>query len=204
MSGTATYAIRKPVAVILFLGILAILGLNVALVIQNRTLKKEMAASPALLPQVGTRIEQLEGAALDGSKIQVSFNGQSEPTLLFIFSTRCGVCDLNWPQWDSIARTMRGRPFRLVYASIYSPLTREYAERYGIGEATVFAQLDPQYEVTLNLRLTPLTILLGTNGVVEHVWAGLLQGEALADFKRTLGLKDLKSALQTKKEAPRL
>jgi peroxiredoxin len=189
MSNAPTYAIRKPVAVILFAGTLAILGLNVALVLQNRTLKKEMAAPPALLPQVGTKIGQLEGAALDGSRLQVSLVGQSEKTLLFVFSTQCGVCDLNWPKWESIAQSVKGRPLRLVYANIASPLSREYAERYGIGNATVFTQLDPRYEAAVNLRLTPLTILLGSDGEVEHVWVGLLEGQQLLELQRTLGLQ---------------
>lgn len=137
------YTIRKPIAFILLAGALAILGLNVALVLQNRTLKKEMAAPPALLPQVGTRISQLEGAALDGSKVQVSFTGQRQKTLFFVFSTQCGVCALNWPEWQSIARSAQGRPLRLVYANIESSLDREYAGQYGIQDATVFAQLDP-------------------------------------------------------------
>lgn len=176
---------------ILFAGTFAILCLNVALVLQNRTLKREMAAPPALLPQVGTKIERLEGVALDGSKIQVQLTGQDEETLLFVFSTRCAVCTLNWPQWQAISRSGQGRPLRLVYANIESPLGREYAKRYGIEDATVFAQLDPRYEVALNLRLTPLTILLGTDGEVEHVWAGLLEGEQLSDWGRRLGLTNL-------------
>lgn len=97
MSNAPMYAIRKPIAIILVAGALAILGFNVALVLQNKTLKEEMAAPPALLPQIGTRIGQLEGAALDGSKVQVSFTGQRQETLFFVFSTRCGVCTLNWP-----------------------------------------------------------------------------------------------------------
>ena len=166
---TPTYAIKNPIAFILLAGVLAILGLNVALVIQNRTLKKEMAAPPALLPQVGMRIEQLEGAALDGSKTQVSFTAQSEQTLLFVFSTRCAVCNLNWPQWQSIARSVQGSRLRLIYANIDSPLLREYVEQYGIDHATVFAQLDPRYQAALNLRLTPDTMLIGQNATIESV-----------------------------------
>lgn len=183
-----TYAIRRPVAIILFTGALAVLGLNVALVLQNRTLKKEMAAPPALLPQVGTRVERLEGVAVGGSKIELSFNDQGEETLLFVFSTNCGVCKLNWPEWKSIAQSAQARSLRLVYANIESHLSPEYAERYGIGGATVFAQLDPRYEAALNLRLTPLTILLAKNGDVMRVWVGLLEGDQLSDLRRTLGL----------------
>lgn len=182
MSNAPMYAIRKPIAIILFVGALAILGLNVALVLQNKTLKEEMAAPPALLPKIGTRIGQLEGAALDGSKVQVSFTGQRQEPLFFVFSTRCGVCALNWPQWRSVARLAQGRPLRLVYANIESPLDREYAGQYGIQDATVFAQLDPRYEAALNLRLTPETILIGKSGTIEYVWPGLLNQQSLQEI----------------------
>ena len=188
MSSSSSYAIRKPVAVVLSLGVLAILGLNVALILQNRTLKWEIAAPPALVPRVGTTINQLEGVALDGSRLQVPLAGQDDDTLLFVFSTRCGVCDLNWPMWQSITRAIQGKPYRLVYASIAFTLDREYARQHQIEGATVFAQLDPRLQLELNLTITPLTILFGSNGNVEKVWAGFLEGDQLADLRRSLSL----------------
>lgn len=197
MSNATMYSVKKPVALILLTGVLAILSLNVALVLQNRRLKTEMAAPPALLPQVGTRIERLEGVALDGSKIQVVFTGQGKDILFFVFSTQCVVCNLNWPQWQFIARSTQGRGLRLVYANIESPLAREYAEQYGIDDATVFAQLDPRYEAQLNLRLTPDTMLIGQNGTIESVWPGLLNEQNVQEI-----LKDLKPMNETKGGEP--
>lgn len=187
MSSASTYAIKKPVAILLFAGALAILGLNIALVLQNRTLKKEMAAPPPMLPQVGAKIDKLEGVSLDGSRIQVSFTGQGDETLLFVFSTRCGVCGLNWPQWQSIARSVQGLArLRFVYVNIDSPLLYEYAEQYDIDKATVFAQLDPRYEAALNLRLTPETMLVGQNGTIERVWPGLLNKQNVQEIMKDL------------------
>jgi hypothetical protein len=188
MSGIPTYAIRKPVAAVLALGALAILGLNVALVLQNRALKQEMSAPPALLPQVGTRISSLEGVGLDGSRLVISFGGQSDETLLFVFSTRCGVCGLNWPQWQSIARSIKDKPYRLVYANTAPLLDAEYARQDQIEGATVFTQLDPRLQLELNLRITPLTVLFGSDGRLEKVWPGLLEGGPLSDLRRSLRL----------------
>ena len=84
------------------------------------------------------------------------------------------VCDLNWPQLQSIASSAHGKPLRLAYANIQSLLDLEYANRYGINNAIVFAQLDPRSQSALNLRLAPETILIGQNGTVENVWPGLL------------------------------
>ncbi|MGH9732094.1 MAG: hypothetical protein ACRD4A_10360 [Candidatus Acidiferrales bacterium] len=157
-----TYEVRKSVALILCGMALGILGLNVALALQNRTLKEEIAAPPAMLPSVGAKVRQLQGVALDGSKIQVLFTGQGKRTLLFVFSTECGVCDLNWPQWDAIARSVQSKQYRLVYANIQSALTNQYVQQYGIKDALVFARLDPRSEVALNLRLQRHVLIVGT------------------------------------------
>lgn len=118
----------------------------------------------------------------------VPFSRQGKQSLLFVFSTRCGVCTLNWPTWQSIARSAEGRPLRLVYADIQSPMDPLYAKQYGLEKAIVFEQLDPRYEAELNLRLTPLTILLNADGKVMRVWAGLLEGSQLSDLRQTLQL----------------
>ena len=73
MSDAPIYAIGNPVAMILFAGAFVILGFNVALIIQNRILKREMAAPPAILPQSGATIYGLEGAAWNGVKAKVLF-----------------------------------------------------------------------------------------------------------------------------------
>lgn len=151
------YGIRKPVALILLAAAVAMFCINVALILQNRRLKAEMAAPAPLLPQVGTKIDRLEGIALDGTKVQVTFTGQTQETLFLVFSTQCGVCELNWPQWQSIARSARAQRIRLVYADVESPLSRQYAEQHGIDKATLFAELDPRCQVALNLRPTPLS-----------------------------------------------
>jgi hypothetical protein len=77
---------QEAIAAILFAGVVVILSLNVALILQNRTLKREIATPPSELPQVGTKINRLEGVGLDGSKMQVSFTGLFPGTCLDTFA----------------------------------------------------------------------------------------------------------------------
>jgi hypothetical protein len=188
MGSASILAIRKSIASLVLVGAIAVICLNVGLILQNRRLKAEIVAPPGLVPKVGAKIEALKGIAVDGSKIQLPFTGQGKETLLFVFATNCGICTLNWPTWQSIARSIQGKPFQLVYADVMSPMSEHYVEEYHIAGARIFAQLDPEDEVALNLRLTPLTILLANNGEVEKVWVGLLDGQQLSDLKRRLGL----------------
>lgn len=188
MPNGPAYGIRKPLAAVLLAAVVAILCINVALILQNKKLKAEIAAPPGFLPKVGTKVARLDGAALDGSRIQVLFAGQKRETLVFVFSTRCAVCALNWPQWQSIASSAHAQSLRLMYVDIDSPLSSDYVKQHGIDKAVVFAQLDPSYEAALDLRLTPVTILLASDGTVVRVWPGLLSGEQLSDLRQTLGL----------------
>lgn len=181
--------IPKPAALALTLAFIGIISINVALVLQNRTLKGEISAPPPWLPQVGTKIDQLAGVGLDGRRLELPFGTQQQRTLLFVFSTRCAVCNLNWPQWQSIAHSLQREPLRLVFANIESPIDGGYAKLYGIDRDTVFAQLDPAYQAALNLRLTPLTILLAPCGEVVHVWPGPLSNDETNDLLRGLKQK---------------
>ena len=161
---------RLPLAVLT----LVLLCLNVALLVQNRALKAKHQPVPALLPRLGTKISKLDGVGPDGARVSVIFPADSAKTVLLVFSPGCHTCDLNWPAWRGIVDSLDRRSCRVVYANIGPPLSSEYLTEHGISGATVFAKLDPRLIVSLNLSLTPMTVLLGRDGAVERAWAGLL------------------------------
>jgi hypothetical protein len=161
--------------------------LNVALVVQNGRLKAiAKAPSPVIVPQVGTKFPKLDGAALDGSRLILPFGTDNRKTLLLIFSTTCRVCDQNWSAWQSVVRSIVGRPYRVVYANIHSLLTYPYVVRHNFTDGIVFAEIDPRISIELHLEVTPLSILLAPDGTVEKVWPGLLEGGDLAEVTRVL------------------
>jgi hypothetical protein len=161
------------------------LCLNVALVVQNRKLKAT-GVPQVWLPAVGTKIQKLEGLALDGSRLNLPFAVDSKRTILFVFSTTCRVCDLNWPAWKSIQQSADARRYRLAYANVRSSLSRAYLSQHNILDELVFAELDPRSIVALNLVVTPITVLLGADGTVEDVWPGLLEGDELKGVRNVL------------------
>ena len=160
--------------------------LNAALVVQNRELKASRQPAHALLPALGTKISKLDGVGLDGARVSVLFPADGAKTVLFVFSTTCRVCDLNWPAWQGIVDSLNHRSYRVVYANIHSSLSSAYLTERGVLGGILFADLDPHSVVALNLGLTPLTVLLGRDGAVEEVWAGLLEGDELAGVRETL------------------
>jgi hypothetical protein len=70
--------------------------------------------------------------------------------------------------------------------NLHSTLTSNYLGLHEVSEGQVYNQLDPKDEVALNLRITPLTVLLGANGRVERVWAGVLDETDLSQLRNEL------------------
>jgi hypothetical protein len=163
-----------------------LLVLNIALILQNRALKAPEVVPASMLPPRGTKVDRIDGLSLDGASMQVGFGGDHRRTLLYVFSTTCGVCKVNWPNWQALNKTVDTRSFRLMYANINSEMSREYLDTHGLPADKVFAQLDPRSRAALNLQVTPLTIMLGDDGTIERYWAGALQQEDLSEIQKLM------------------
>ena len=163
-----------------------LLALNVLLVVQNRALKAVPPTPASLLPARGVRINEIDGLSIDGSPIDIQFGKDHRKTMLFVFSTSCGVCTANWPNWEKLSKSVNPTVFRLAYANINSEMSKKYSDRYGLPAADVFAQLDARSRTQLNLQLTPLTIVLGADGTLERYWAGRLRPDEISQLQTVL------------------
>jgi len=186
-STNANAPLHKLISLMLGALSVVLLCFNVALVVQNRSLKARAALPPqALFPQAGMRVSRLDGYAPDGSRVTLTFGADPRKTLLLVFSTSCHICDLNWPAWQSVARSIAGGRYRLVYANTLSRLTDAYVSRHKMSDGVVLAEIDPRTSVNLHLELTPLSILLAPDGTVEHVWPGMLESDELTEISKAL------------------
>ena len=163
-----------------------LLVLNIALILQNRALKAPDVVPASMLPSRGARVDKIAGLSLNGTPMQVGFGGDHRRTLLYVFSTTCGVCKVNWPNWQAINKTADTRSFRLMYANINSEMSKNYLDSHGLPADKVFAQLDSRSRAALNLQVTPLTIMLGDDGTIERYWAGALQQEDLSEIQKLM------------------
>jgi hypothetical protein len=174
--------LRFPLAALTIL----LVCLNAALVVQNRHLKARGQTAAALLPAPGTKISKLDGMGPDGARVSVLFPTDGAKTVLFVFSTVCHYCDLNWSAWHTIVSSLNHSSYRAVYVNIRSSLSTAYLTEHGVYGGTVFAELDPRSIVALKLGLTPMTVLLGPDGAVEEAWPGLLEGDDLTSVREAL------------------
>jgi peroxiredoxin len=161
----------KVMEIFLWLAGLGVLAENIFLFQQNRRLNE------ALAPQItaGTQLQMLAGIAFDGRLEPVALPSAGSQLLIITFSPGCPACQANQDGWMRLASTLEQEGVRVLWVS-RDPIeiTRDYCLKHGIRLSDTLA--DPPYRTfaQLGLARVPNTVLVGTEGRVEKVWAGRL------------------------------
>lgn len=181
--------ISKPIATALAILIFALLCLNIVLNVQNRNLKNfALGSIPALRPTVGDMLPAIEGLAVDGSRIVLSYGNDHRETFVFVFMPGFGACNLSWPLWTDFANNADARRVRLVYLNIAPTLSEAFVQLHQLKTSLLLAETDPKTVVAYKLQLTPEIIELDSQGRVRDVWLGVLEGRDLVNLKQALGV----------------
>jgi peroxiredoxin len=186
-----TYTITRGTSVLLGLFILILLTLNMALIIQNKNLKRTLtaAANNTGLLNVGNLIPPLSGLDMDGNEFTVDYRQDSRKAVLLVFSPRCGFCTMNMPNWKAIIQGIDRNAYRLVAVSVESDGVKEYLDQNGFSNIPVMAEINPGTKVAYGINATPQTVLIDSLGRVEKVWIGVIESEDWRDVEQSLTLK---------------
>ena len=172
---------------VLALSCLLLLGMNVALVRQNKALKTRISQPPpAMEAPVGTQMPDLKGMDVRGNRFTVTYGEDPRKVLVFVFSPACGFCSDNWPKWSRLFPELDRNAVRPVGVDVSSSATADYIAQQ-FGAVPVVTQIDPRDVVDYHLRLTPQTILVDQKGKVEKVWSGVLEDSDVAEIKDRTG-----------------
>lgn len=164
-----------------------LLGLNVALIHQNRELKSRLSVPPPVLQvTAGTRMPDLKGFDPDGKPVAVRYGSDSRQVLVLVFSPTCPFCEQNWPKWTEVIKSLDGSLVRPVGVDVTSTTTDSFDSQHAMAAMPVIAKLDPVARVDYHLQLTPQTILVDASGKVEKVWTGVLNDAAVSELKQRL------------------
>jgi len=146
---------------------------NVILLYKLHAEKKSIETwrKAAELPS-GVSLPALRGADLAGQPITLP--DIRNRTLLLVFSTSCGFCEANWPNWQRLIRE-KPRDVDVALINVSSTVDTGYLARHGVGGYPVMQAVDPQSTLLYRLGPTPQTILIEPGGVVHRVWSGELQ-----------------------------
>ena len=100
---------------------------NCYLLIRNHQLLRLANLShQSLEPRRGDVVTTIKGADVKGRQFDLEFGKDPRKTILFIFSPGCHVCDLNWPSWQEVMRTVDPRTTRGVCLNLSRGVTQEY------------------------------------------------------------------------------
>jgi peroxiredoxin len=187
----SVYQISKRKMLFLFLLGIVLVALNIALVLQNRSLKatagNARGGRAIVLPQ-GKSLPTLSGLDTQGRQLSFDYGRDPRKTVLLVFSPHCSYCTDNMPNWNAITRGLDADAFRVVAVSTVSEGAEEYAAKHGLNNIPVITEPDPKNRVSYELNVTPQTVLIGADGTAEKVWTGLIQGDERDEIERQLGV----------------
>ena len=165
--------------------------MNVALILQNRNLKKSGAGiNRTVSLNAGNVVPSLSGIDLNGNKVTLDYGNDNRKALVLIFSPRCAFCTKNMPNWQAIAQGLDRKSYRIVAVSTLSDGVKEYMSQHELTDVPIIAEVDPKSRVSYEMTVTPQMILIDSDGKVERVWTGFIQqADERNEIERALGLK---------------
>lgn len=162
-----------------------LLGINLALVRQNRQLKAQISLPPpALELPAGTSVPDLKGFDLSGKPIEVNYRKDPRKVLVFVYSPTCNFCTENWPKWWDVMSALNREAVRPVAVDVTSSTTAAFVAEHKLNDIGVMNQIDPSARMRYRFQLTPQTILIDATGKVEKVWTGVLNAAAVEELKQ--------------------
>ena len=192
MSETSA-ARRDPFQLFLIVACVALCGLVIALAMQNRTLKAQIAeiqataASGGIPPDAlknGETLAPLELVAPSGEKIRLAFDGTGTRTLLLVFSSTCPACQETFPTWNRILSD--GVPAGIRVVGVQTDLAGGAAAEVATFPVYGFDGARP--EALKKIPLIPCSAVLDAKGKVEWVSFGILDEHKTEELRRTAGL----------------
>lgn len=159
----------------LMLGILTLsLTCNVAQGWYLRNLRSAMAMSrPPLEKKTGQMVTPLNAASFSGNLSTIQLSGQR--TILYIFDPNCHWCALNLSSIKSLSSSTSGH-YRVIGISRTSTGLADYLQENKLP-FPVFVDTQRTDYAQLDFVGTPQTVLISSDGKVEHNWPGAYMGE---------------------------
>ena len=151
-------------------------------VVQAHIVKSYTQPAP-LQPARGSVAPPLAVRSRDGRPVEIRFEGR--PTVLYYFSPSCGWCEKNWPSVNALAAAVQGR-YRFIGLSASADLTA-FLKNHKVSfdlYTDVTAEAIRQY----HLGGTPRTVVVSSEGRIEHIWDGAYVASQQHEVEREFGV----------------
>jgi hypothetical protein len=169
-------------AILVLLGLS--LGLNAYLAAKVRVLPRVAQATLA----AGAMAPRLRVEDVNGRRIVLDWAGALKPTILYIFTPACVWCQRNNASLNLFVSSQKSA-YRIVGLSLTDGGLKNYIDKYKIEYDAVYAN-----PLTFNNQqsfqaVTPTTILISKDGVMENVWQGAYTGAVKRQIEEKFGIQ---------------
>ena len=163
--------------------ILALVIFNILLLMQNLSLRRQLnsagridASANALNP--GALVKPITGTDLNGQLYKVQYSNDGRKQLLMFFSPSCPYCVAQGPIWRDVLNRIDSNRINVVgivgdredklEVGKHAVVLGYFKTRIALPIVTVSNETLANYKLTA----TPTTLLIDSNGRVEHAWVG--------------------------------
>ncbi|HEX4824618.1 MAG TPA: hypothetical protein VFV19_09900 [Candidatus Polarisedimenticolaceae bacterium] len=184
---------RDGFSIFLVIACVALSGLVVALAIQNRSLKQQLAHGGGPPPPqlaAGDVVTPFPVVTDTGDTKTIGFGEGESKTVLFVFSSTCPACKEAVPIWRTLLQSPPAAGIRLVGLQT-DKLDQNPAAPAEVTAAypfPVYGYKRPSPDPLAKVPFIPAAVVLDTKGVVQHAWFGVPADDVVADLKHELGI----------------
>jgi peroxiredoxin len=178
--------VRQAVWFLLIIGLCISNGL---LIKQNRELKAIISQTDKPLDLLKSRqqVPPFTANTLSGQRQIINYADHTR-TVLLVFAPQCTACESILPYWREIQEACERKQYPIYGISLDdSAKTAAFLKAKELRLET-FADLDARTKEAYKLSITPLTIVIDHNGVVEKIWPGIFNQEAKTDVENYFGI----------------
>ena len=169
--------------ILLVITAIVLLATNVFLIIQNYQLKRAVEQPKLFVTEEGYKFNNLGFKGVDGNEEIINLSDGKQKTLLLIFNTSCQYCEQQYPYWKGLIENLDTTLWRILavtseenYDKIKTHLEEHKLQGFKV------ASISREEMQKSRMLYTPMTLIIGTDGEVKKVWAGLQKNINLDEF----------------------
>lgn len=186
--------LKIPSASVLSWVIIIILVLSSILLIrqnlQLRTTVEKLVAEQKI--QIGEKFTAFNAVDLEDRPIEVNFNESKAKTILLFSSTTCPFCKKQNPYWNDVIKQIDYRKYQILEVfhekedkgKVIEYLKNNSLENEKSSLRILF--LADEFLRKNKLNSTPITLIIGENGIVERAWFGLWSKSTITEVNSSL------------------
>jgi uncharacterized membrane protein YphA (DoxX/SURF4 family)/peroxiredoxin len=161
---------------------------NFALAIRNIELKNRVTRllDNKILSE-GETVKPFEVYGIDGSHETIDFKNYDK-IVLFIMKYGCENCKNNVVTWNEINRLLNNKKIRILGISVNDIIiTKKMIAEYNVNFDVAYNS-SKVFKDNFKIVLTPITIIISNDGMVDNIWKGPISNELLPFLIKKLNL----------------